>query len=968
MNEPENYLLRFWAKTSKNSAEPEAFHPLVCHLIDVAVVAKQIWDKVLPKATKERIARAFGETEFDDEVLEKLGNLVAFTAGLHDLGKCSPPFALRGHNEKGRQTERLLELYRGEPLWLETVEKSKEAPHGYITTIELPEILEENYGFDKKTAEQIGVLIGGHHGVFPNSEWRKNGGKAIESKIGKPVWEKARVDLAVTLGKLLKVEPLEKNNSLKLENGTIMILAGLVSVADWIGSDEKYFQCAVENSLAGEINLKQGSLENYLKHAQTKAVEALQKLGWISRKKETSAEKFDQDQTPDKKFEKLFPFIKNRRHLQNMAIEISEELKTPGIAVIEAPTGEGKTEAAMFLADAWNSSLNQDGYYFALPTQATSNQMFGRAENFLKKRFPDRDVHLQLLHGHASLSAEFETLKKEFRKIRDIFDDQCEGDECVPSVVAAEWFTYRKRGLLAPFGVGTVDQALMAVLQTKHVFVRLFGLAQKTVIIDEVHAYDAYMSTLLERLLEWLAALGSPVILLSATLPANRRDALIKAYLRGLEINEFETLGEDVYPRISYATDSTVKVRHIETSEKSRTLYLEKIGENFVEKLKTKLEASGGCAAIVCNTVQRSQDVFDELSKDEFFQGEASDRLPKLDLLHARFRFLDRERREERVLERFGKPDENGESPHRPKCAVLVATQIIEQSLDLDFDLMISDLAPVDLLLQRAGRIQRHDRDSDKIEEKDKRPKIFRNNPTLWIIKPETDENGLLKPDKKGLPDFGKPGVIYDKHILLRSWLSIEKRKQIVIPDEVERLIEDVYDRNIESSDKNYQDFWEETKRAMRKHRRSKEDKAKFCRISEANEECLFTENSLELDEDDPEKHKDLQALTRDDEMPSVSVIILNQDEQRQVNFDLKPDEETEKFLLMREAKITKWGLSEEIIDKEELKEKTWKQSPLLKHYRYLPLDEKGEFRIGKYVISLDKDLGIVINEERKDG
>src|SRR5207248_6281763 len=99
------------------------------------------------------------------------------------------------------------------------------------------------------------------------------------------------------------------------------------------------------------------------------------------------------------------------------------------------------------------------------------------------------------------------------------------------AVVAEEWFARnKKQALLAPFGVGTIDQALLAVLQTRHVFVRLFGLAGKCVVLDEVHAYDAYMTTLMERLLRWLAALGCPVMLLSATLPRDKRVKLLRAY------------------------------------------------------------------------------------------------------------------------------------------------------------------------------------------------------------------------------------------------------------------------------------------------------------------------------------------------------------------------------------------------------------------------------------------------------
>src|SRR5262245_43847755 len=289
---------------------------------------------------------------------------------------------------------------------------------------------------------------------------------------------------------------------------------------------------------------------------------------------------------------------------------------------------------------------------------------------FLKQRFAGRSVLLQLLHGHAALSAEFETnLKKgaTLLHLTPIYDETGTAhqhhhhDDCTPGVVAAEWFTHRKRGLLAPFGVGTVDQALMAVLQTKHVFVRLFGLAHKTIIIDEVHAYDTYMSVLLERLLEWLAALGSPVILLSATLPKQRRDALRDAYLKGLgtAINDGTTAAKvrhpkDYYPRITWATAQSQGVKHIQTStQNTRTLHLRhvsvklpegqietfRLGEDLVEALK-----DGGCAAVICNTVQRAQEVYARLKP--FFPGEADDGWPELDLLHARFLFKDRAERE----------------------------------------------------------------------------------------------------------------------------------------------------------------------------------------------------------------------------------------------------------------------------------------------------------------------------------
>lgn len=968
-----DYLLKFWAKTSHD--KPNAFHPLVCHLIDVAAVAETMWREVLPTATKERVARAFGETEMSEEVLEKIGRLVACIAGLHDLGKCSPPFALRGKQietqkenlekllarqanktseyavrlHKKLQTINFLQIYEPTDFRVQgAVPPAGDAPHGYVTAIELPGILAgKRFGFKEKIANQIGVLIGGHHGVFPNSDWRKNGKHSIPNNLGNEHWAKARIELAEALTGLLNVKPVSENQPDKLENGTIMILAGLVSVADWLGSDEHFFKCEVDDF--NNIELKNGTLEKYLKHAETKATEALEKLGW---RHWAEAEK-------PKDFGELFPKMEMPRRLQSEAIEIAGELKSPGIVVIESPMGEGKTEAAMFLADAWNFTLNQRGIYFALPTQATSNQMFGRVKEFLGERFDKNFVQLQLLHGHSSLSAEFETLQKDFKqKIQDVYEE-CLGDECVPHVVAAEWFTYRKRGLLAPYGVGTVDQALMAVLQTKHVFVRLFGLAHKTVIIDEVHAYDAYMSALLERLLEWLAALGSPVILLSATLPKKRRNVLVQAYQLGFGINESNRgEGEDVYPRISYATDATIKVRHIESSTKTQTLHIKKASdENFIADLKAKLKsANSGCVAIICNTVKRSQDIYEQLSRDEFFKGDANDGLPKLDLLHSRFRFCDRDRIESRVRLRFGKASEkvkfseDGKDTEkevkRPDFAVLVSTQIIEQSLDLDFDLMISDLAPADLLLQRAGRLHRHERTrKDEFEDA-----------TLWIIEPK------LKDD--GTPNF-ENSIVYDKHILLRTWLELRKKKykKIKIPTEIEELIEAVYDNKRECFDENFTALWDETKIAMTGKLKAKRLKAKTCRITDSDDEDLFEIDILNLDEDNPEIHKTLQALTRDDEMPSVSIVVLTDAEAANIDPKAKPDKELSEFLLKRETKISKKGLTNLIVADKNLKPKNWKNSALLRHHRLLRLDENNETILGNFKISLDARLGIVIEK-----
>lgn len=989
-------IFNFWAKTSKNLNQPNAFHPLICHLIDVSVVTKVIWDKVLPTATKEGITKQFGETEINDGTLERVGLFIAFIAGLHDLGKCSPPFQFRGHHHLDKrveiekkiaekptnesyyyqelrshlQTIKFLNIYENTDFCIESdLPEASKAPHGFVTTIELPLIL-KSFGLGEEIAKQIAVLIGGHHGEFINSEWKKEFRIKTEDKLGKEHWKVARKELTKELQKILKIEYFPNNPTTKLDSGTIMILAGLVSVADWIGSDTQFFNCAAEIVNETEIRFNFESIDSYRELSEKQTEFALEKLGWLN---------WAENESP-KEFETLFPF--QPRGSQIEAIKIAKELRTAGIVVIEEEMGKGKSETAMFISDTFNSNLNLRGIYFALPTQATSNQMFSRVINFLEKRFEKGLVQTQLGHGKAQFSEEFKVLKKNFREelerklnyghsetnaglktlkedskqlLHDVIDESCQ--DCAPSVVASEWFTHRKRGLLAPFGIGTIDQALMAVLQTKHVFVRLFGLAHKTVIIDEVHAYDSYMSALLEHLLRWLAALGSPVILLSATLPIERRNKLIQAYQEGLgiETGEIQTAN---YPRISYATDSTIKSIEIADSEDKQPLIVKKIKDDeLVRKLKEKLVNESGCVAVICNTVERSQEVFGKLENDVWFADKINADILNLDLFHARFPFLNRQQIEEKVLKKFGKPDENGNCPHRPKCAVLIATQIIEQSLDLDFDLMISDLAPIDLLLQRAGRLHRHKR---------KRDKSF-SEPTMWVIQPPTDKNGDLIEDtrekNKGLPDFGKVGTVYAQHIMLRTWLELREIEQIEIPKDIEKLIEAVYGENEICSDEKYQSFWDESKIRMQKKHKEKDDKARECLITNFDNDEFFLKNNFSLAEDAPEKHKDFQALTRDEDFPSVSVVVLTKDETDGANLKAKLTDEMKEFLLKREVRISKAGLTDLILADKELKQEKWKNSSLLRHHRLIELDENNEKVIGKFKISLHEKLGIVIKK-----
>ncbi len=920
-------ILKLWAKKSDDSAD---HYPLLFHMLDTAAVCEEIWGKCLQKSAQQFMAKELAISSESDT-----RKWVSFLAGLHDIGKASLGF--QGKSNAARQ-----EL---EKLGFD-FEDVQDIPHGIVSTCVLPDLFQSK--LSPQLAKKLAVVLGGHHGVFPNSEemqrWRLY--------LGTREWQRVRKELYENLGELCGIEDLPAPSG-EPGNAFYMFLAGLVSVADWIASNETYFPYKTDFTVTEHLN-----------YAKRQAINALDNLGW------TGWEPALMPAT----IQKLFPFIKDVRPLQQEAITLANAIgNQPGLVIIEAPMGEGKTEAAIYLADNWVKCLGQKGYYFALPTMATSDQMFGRVENYLINRYPDNRVNFMLLHGHAALSAEFETLKDKF-EVQNI--SGVDGyDKASAGIVASEWFTHRKRGLLAPFGVGTIDQALLAVLQTRHVFVRLFGLAHKTIIIDEVHAYDAYMTTLMERLLEWLAALGSSVVLLSATLPKGRRDVLLEAYVKGISKEEKKvppSLDEIKYPRISWTDGSEFHAKTIDTSpDSTKGLQIQLVsgdlpdtdGEYVLGKALQDALAYGGCAAVICNTVDQAQKVYQALKS--YFPLEDTDGSPELDLLHARYLYGNRKEREERTLRRFGKPPEKASvdnekmNVNRPKRAVLVATQIIEQSLDIDFDLMVTEMAPVDLLLQRAGRMHRHKRDNRSAS-------FIEKPPVLWICQPD---------ETKGVPDFGGgTQAVYDYHILLRSWLEIKDKATVKIPEDVEALIEAVYDKQRECSaglSEALKVKWEESKRKQFKDLDYEKGEAENRYIKWPGfSGPLGRMVSNPKEEDDPTLHPAHQALTRLTGL-TVNVICLygtdteafwDRKQEEPVDVNLTPNNEVIKKLLEHSVSVSRFGLTEVIIhDDKNTLPIAWEKTALLRHHRILFFNEQGICSYGNFQILLDNESGLII-------
>lgn len=915
-------LHALWAKAGAAPGASSRFHPLVCHSLDVAAVARTLLEKVLPPVARHIVADGLGLS------LADVTQWVALLAALHDTGKASPAFQAK--------VPALADWLR--EIGLPFPRMNEPVPHGTITTAVLNDLLVQRCGLPRPAAFALATITGGHHGFFPDAPSTL---RVPLSALGGPAWTALR---ALFLDGLIEVLEVAHAPLQAPPHPVSIFLAGLVAVADWIASNIRHFDYA---GRAGGAPVPI-DLPEYWEAAGPRADAALTALGWNHWRASARPIAFQQ----------VFPLLRPRP-VQEAVEFLTRSLEDPALVILEAPMGEGKTEAAMYLAEHWAAATSARGAYFALPTQATSNQMFVRVRDFLSRRRAER-ITLQLVHGRAALSADLLAMIEKSEVVSSdetacVYDEDADDDG---HVVAAEWFTYRKRGLLSEFGVGTVDQALLGALQTRHVFVRLFGLAHKVVILDEVHAYDTYMTSLLERLLEWLAALRSPVLVLSATLPAERRQSLLRAYAQGLGLTGAPAVQSASYPRLTWLSNASVGAQHVPIDAAStREVRLRAVDGRLAadgtfalgHSLRAAL-AGGGCAVVICNTVRRAQQVYRALAPH--FGGAGSDGAPMLDLLHARFTFEDREERERRVLRRFGRAGDA-----RPETAVLVATQIVEQSLDLDFDLLVTDLAPADLILQRLGRLHRHRRG---------RPAALAE-PEVWLCMPPVDESGC--------PIFeGGDCAVYAGHVLLRSWLGLRDRSALTLPADIEALVEEVYGAVDFPSGvpPALRTHWLTTAQALEQERQRHRIEAESRWLGRpSSPEQLWRFTRSRLAEDAPEFHAAHQALTRLAE-PTVDVVLLHEsgggpsltpgDSSQPVELETVPDSRLTSALLRRSVAIGDQRVVHELLRRGV--PRGWRGSALLRRHRPLLLDSRHAAQVRRWTIRYERELGILIGDE----
>lgn len=882
-----------WGKTSHHDGDLR-YHPLFCHMLDVAAVAGLVWDRCLTPQFRKRIELTFGANTRSQ---------IVFLAGAHDIGKANPSFQ-----------KKVPELAQNSGCSFSQYDQDR--PHGFISA----HVLNKAFG-PCEASFVLPQIVGGHHGVFPRSESLFMG----PDTLGDQCWETARRQL---LTRFAGTVGFDLGSGLQLKNQitdpfVVPILAGFISVVDWIGSDQNFFPCAT-----GADSLPGITPEEYWRYSNQQARKALRTLGWLPTVTFVAEAEFNAV------FARLVPNI-----FQEMMIDLVSEQRAPYLIVIEAPTGEGKTEAALFAADMAMCRGFARGMYIAMPTQATGNAMYSRVLNdYLRHRGHQGKLNLQLVHGDALLTQIADAKEGEIPEFtpRSIEDGS--------DVDAQSWFSAAKRPLLAPFGVGTIDQSLLSVLQTKHWFVRLFGLAGKVVIFDEVHAYDAYMSVILERLLHWLAELDCTVILLSATLPEAKRRAVVREY------SGRDDVEHKCYPRITLASprhypdpQAEVCPACVTIPKKGARAVSLRLGStalpDLTATLSYKLER-GGCATVICNTVNRSIEVYKHLR----------DNLKDTDclLFHARTLRVWRREREGEVLRKFGKgerqPDGTYVNPCRPTRAVLVATQVVEQSLDLDFDLMVSEIAPIDLLLQRCGRLQRHAR---------LRPANLSTPHLILLCDAKAD----------GAPpeSFGKgTESVYERYILLRTWLALRQRKRLEVPTEVEDLVESVYGESAIASGEEWDAALEDAKeRTAHAHSESQKAAARLLVSQPKSPLNLIEEFNEQLTEDDdPWVHVAIRAATREGD-PSITVVMLPAD----TILTTGPDLSEVRSLLDRSVKLSHRGIFHALLERGESPHK-WSQNAHLRHACLLRLDEQNQGRVGKYVLTVDKDLGVLIEKD----
>lgn len=735
----------YWGKAKPAENNAAQYHLLPFHSLDVAAVGVAYLRQ--SEAMLEAFRGLLGCTR--EDFLSWAGFLFA----LHDLGKFSEAF-------QSQRPDLIEHLQKRAPNPVMQYKERHDSLGFWLWQDEMADIVSQRFGLDCSRVGQESLrcwmrAVTGHHGVPPKSA-------GIVDCFFLPADKQAAIDFALAMGQLLLTDGARKigqNGDVKAFRRSVEMLswwfAGVTVLADWLGSNTEFFVYR-EQPMA---------LDQYWEIAQSRANTALNAAGVlpVSTKLGQSLQDF-------------FPYINESSPLQQWAATVALA-QEPQIFLLEDVTGAGKTEAAMMLAYRLMADGLANGFFIGLPTMATANAMYKRVAGVYQRLF-EGDPSLALAHGHKGLVEEFANSVLP----RDVAEgDAAQVDETASARCTAWLADHSKRALLASAGVGTIDQALLAVLHSKHQSLRLLGLFRKVLVVDEVHACDAYMQRVLEVLLEFHARADGSVILLSATLPIHVKQSLLNAYARGRQ-QAASALRSQAFPLATrwfggqpVATEEALGSR----ANVSRTVavHYEADQAKAYDYVRTAL-VQGKCVGWIRNTVADAMTAYACLAET----------IPRerITLFHARFALRDRLEKESQVLAYFGEASDHAARKGR----LMIATQVAEQSLDVDFDVLLTDLAPIDRVLQRAGRLHRHVRDVNGnrllgIGTVDGRP-----SPSLWVIGPAWTE----QPHTGWYGDVFKKGqYVYEDHGQLWLTAKILQRDHFCMPADAREMIESVF-------------------------------------------------------------------------------------------------------------------------------------------------------------------------------
>lgn len=746
----DNYYA-YWGKASP--AEPgrgAKYHLLAYHSLDVAAVGKALL--ALPAYSLEPLAR---ELKWSRDQVERV---FTFFLCIHDIGKFARAF-------QGL------------------------APS--LSALLVPPVAGKSYHFRHDTLgwglwrDHLVSALKGSVMPEPDAEFWEQWARASMGHHGRPPMDShpsslqfLRVEPSFCVGDIAAAKaymqqvllhwfpqdlPVPTREQTKILRRHSWRLAGLSVLADWLGSSQRFFAYEAQPGIA---------LQDYWQSALAKAGHAVANAGLGHVPVKVHHSPFA-----------LFDYLSEPTPLQALAAELP--LKSgPQLFMLEDVTGAGKTEAALILAYRLMQAGHAHGLYLGLPTMATANQMYQRLASVYRAMYvPSFLPSLVLAHGARRLVDAFQ--QSIVRETDANGDKKYASNEPSAGSQCMAWLADNaKKALLAQIGVGTLDQALLAVLPARHQSLRLLGLAGKVLIADEVHAYDPYMKTLLKGLLHAHARQGGSAILLSATLPGRMREELAQAFQDGLgaSMDTPDSSGSMPYPLVTHVHQG-VSLFPCETRDSVRrsvqVAWLE--SEEAVLALIRAEAARGRCVCWIRNTVDDARRAYRALEGAPEIQG--------LTLFHSRYAMGDRLDIEEGVLQRFGKCSVEAQRTGQ----VLVATQVVEQSLDLDFDVLISDLAPIDLLIQRAGRLHRHVRDAQGNPTQVQ----GRGAPCLWVLAPPAEETPAEDWYAALLP--GASAVYGDVARLWLTRMALQEAGQIISPGQcgetgaVRSLVEAVY-------------------------------------------------------------------------------------------------------------------------------------------------------------------------------